>query len=122
MIGNGSWIWIVIIVAAIVIYYLYRRGKIPWLKGIKMPRIPKVFEPKSASLTEKLKMQTEKEIVKAEELRSVLEAKTELAKARAANIRLQREIDGVSERSVEREKQVAEKVKLEAQKAKQRRL
>lgn len=117
--SSASWIWIVIIGAIIGIYYLYKQGKIPWLKGIKRPRM---FEPKPGNIVEKLKVQTEKEVARAEELRSMLEAKTELAKARAENSRLQKEIDGVSERSVEKEKRVAEKDKLDAEKVKPRRL
>jgi len=115
MTGSASWIFIVIIGACIGVYYLYKHGKISWLKGIKMP---KIFEPKAETQIARLKAQTEKEVERIEELRSVLEAKTELAKARAENIRLRKEIDGVSEKSVEKEKQDAE----EAQKAKPRRL
>jgi len=117
--GNASWIWIAIIGACIGVYYLYRQGKIPWLKGVKMP---KMFEPKPDDLTEKLKAQTAKEVAKASDLQKVLGAKTELAEARAENIRLQKEIDGVSEKSVEKERRVAEQDKLDAQKAKPRRL
>jgi uncharacterized protein (DUF342 family) len=115
-------LWVAIIGACIGIYYLYKQGKIPWLKGLKGIKMPKMFEPKAETLIEKLKAQTRKEVDKAEKLKSVLEAKTELAKARAENIRLQREIDGVSEKSVEKEKQVAEKGRLDAEKAKPRRL
>jgi len=117
--SNASWIWIVIIGACIGVYYFYKRGKLPWLNRIKLPR---VFEPKPDDLTEKLKAQTEREVVRAEDLRKVLEAKTELAKARAENIRLRKKIDGVSEKSVEKEKQVAEQDKQDAQKAKPKRL
>jgi len=117
--SSASWIWIVIIGAIIGVYYLYRQGKIPWLKGVRMPGL---FQPKPDNLTEKLKAQTEKEMARAEELRKVLEAKTELAKAKAENIRLRREIDGVSERSVEKEKQAAEQEERDAQKAKPKRL
>ena len=112
--GNASIIWIVIIGAVIGVFYLYKQGKISWLKGIKMPRM---FEPKPEDMVEKLRAQTEKEVARAEELRSVLEAKRELAQVRAENIRLRKEIDGVSERSVEKEKQVAEKDRLDADKA-----
>jgi len=99
------------------------RYRIPWLKGLlKGIKMPKMFEPKPDDLTEKLKEQTAKEMVKAEELRKVLEAKTELAKARAENIKLLKKIDGVSEKSVEREKQAAEQDKQEAQNVKPRRL
>jgi len=72
--SNAMWIWVAIIGACIGVYYLYKQGKLPWLKKIKLP---KMFEPKPDDLTEKLKAQTEKEMVKAEELRKVLEAKTE---------------------------------------------
>lgn len=120
--NSASIIWIVIIGACIGVYYLYKQGKILWLKGIKIPRMPKMFEPKPEELTEKLKAQTEKEVARAEELRAVLEAKTELAKAKAENIRLRKEIDGVSERSVEKDKRVAEQGKRDAEKAKPRRL
>jgi len=121
--SNASWIWIVIIGACIGMYYLYKRGKIPWLKGIlKGVRMPKMFEPKPENLVEKLKVQTEREVARAEELRKVLEAKTELAKARAENIRLRKKIDGVSEKSVEKGERVAEQEKRDAEKAKPRRL
>ncbi len=120
MTGNAGWIFIVIIGACIGIYYLYKQGKIPWLKGmgIKMPRM---FESRAETQIDRLKVATEKEVARGEELRSVLEAKRELAKVRAENIRLRKEIDGVSEKSVEREKQ-AEKKAQEAEKVKPRRL
>ena len=125
--GTASWIWLAIIGAGIGVYYLYRQDKIPWLKGkhIKLPRMPKMFEPKVETQIERLKAQTEKEVARAEELRSMLEAKRELAKARAENIRLVREIGGVSERSVEKEKQDAKKAQeaeIEAKKVKPKRL
>ena len=118
--GTGAnWIWITIIGACIAVFYLYRQGKIPWLKGLLgWIKMPKLFQPKPVDLTEKLKAQTEKETVKVEELRKVLEAKTKLAEARAENIRLQKEIDGVSERSVEKEKRVAKQKAQDAQEAK----
>jgi len=119
MTGNASWIFIVIIGACIGVYYLYKQGKIPWLagmrgKGIKMP---KIFEPKAGIQIERLKTATEREVVKAKELKSMLEAKTELAKARAKNIRLMKEIDGVSEKSVEKDKREAEREEQKAQEA-----
>ena len=119
--GNASWILIVVIGAVAGVFYLYRRGKIPWLKGIKMPKLPKMFEPKAETQIERLKAEAEKEVAKAGELQSVLEAKRELAKARAANIKLRKEIDGVSEKSVEKEKRDEIKAQ-EAQKVKPRRL
>ena len=126
--GTASWIWLAIIGACIGMYYLYKQGKIPWLKGksIKMPKMfTKLFEPKVETHIERLKAQTEKEVSRAEELRSMLEAKRELAKARAENIRLVREIGGVSEKSVEKEKLAAKKAQeaeIEAKKVKPRRL
>ena len=124
--GNASWIFIVIIGAVIGIYYLYKQGKIPWLKGVKMPDwLRKRFGSKAETQIERLKVATEKEIARAEKLRSVLEAKTELAKARAENIRLLKQIEGVSEKSVEREKrdvELAEKKAQDAEKVKPRRL
>ena len=116
--SNLIWIWIAIIGACIGGYYYYKQGKLPWLKGIKMP---KMFQPKAETQIERLKAATKKEVERIEELRSVLEAKTELAKARAENIRLLKQIDGVSEKSVEREKQ-AEKKAQEAQRVRSRRL
>ena len=112
-----SWVGVIVIVACIGMYMLYKRGKIPRLKG-KGIKMPKMFEPKADTQIERLKAQTGREVAKAEELRSVLEAKTELAKARAENIKLQKAIDGVSEKSVEKERQEA----LEAQNVKPRRL
>jgi len=121
--SSASWIWIVIIGVCIGVYYLHKRGRLPWLKGLlKEIKMPRMFEPKPEDLTEKLKEQTAKEMVKAEELRKVLEAKTELAKARAENIRLRKKIDGVSERSVEKEKRVAEQGEQDAEKMKPKRL
>ena len=118
----ASWIFLVIIGAVIGGYYLYKHGKISWLRGVKRP---KWFEPKAETQIERLKAQTEKEVARAERLRSVLEAKTELAKARAENIRLLKQIEGVSEKSVEREKrdvEMAEKKAQDAEKVKPRRL
>jgi len=121
--SSASWIWVIIIGACIGVYYLYKQGKIPWLKGIlKGIKLPKMFEPKPENLAEKLKVQAEKETARAEELRKVLEAKTELAKARAENIRLRKKIDGVSEKSVEKEERVAKQEERDAEKAKPRRL
>ncbi len=94
------WVWVAIIAVCIGGYVLYKQGKLPWLKGLRMP---KRFEPKPADLTEQLKARTEKEIAKAEELRKVRDAKQELAKARAENIKLRKEIGGISEKSVGRE-------------------
>jgi hypothetical protein len=119
--GNASWILIVIVGVIVGVYYLHRQGKIPWLKGIKAPKLPKMFEPKAETQIERLKADAEKELAKAEELRSVLEAKRELAKARAENIKLRKEIDGVSEKSVEKEKLAAKKAQ-EAKEVKPRRL
>ena len=117
--AGANWIWITIIGACIAVFYLYRQGKIPWLKGIlSWIKMPKLFQPKPVDLTEKLKAQTAKETVKVEELRKVLEAKTALSEARAENIRLQKEIDGVSEKSVEKQKRVAKQKAQEVQEAK----
>ena len=63
-----------------------------------------MFDPKPDDLTGRLNALTEKEVAKAEELQKVLEAKQELARARADNIKLRKAIDGVSEKSVERER------------------
>ena len=118
MSSSTSLIFIIIIAVCIGLFYFYRKGKLPWLKGIKAPRI---FEPKAETRVEKLEEQAEKEIARAGELRSVLEAKTKLAKARAENIRLIKEIESVSEKSVEKGRQ-AEKKALEAESVKPRRL
>ena len=122
---NASWIFVVIIGAVIGVYYLYKQRKITWIKGVKMPKIPKMFKPKVETQVERLKAQTENEVSRAAELRSVLEAKTELAKARAENIRLLKQIEGVSEKSVEkgkRDAELAEKKAQEAERVKPRRL
>ncbi len=119
-----GWILLAILGAVIGVYYLYKRGKLSRLK-VKGIRMTKVFEPKAETQIERLRAATEKELTKAEELRSVLEAKTELAKARAENIRLQKEIDGVSEKSIEKDKRETEREEQkaqEAQKVKPRRL
>jgi hypothetical protein len=129
---NGSWILIVVVGTGVGVWYLHKQGKIswssiPWLSGIRLPkvamihRIPKMFEPKAETQVEKLKKQTEKEVVRAGELRSVLDAKRELSKVQAEIIRLQKEIDGVSAKSVERDK-VTEKKAHDAESAKPRRL
>ena len=112
-----NWVGVAVIVACIGVYYFYKRGKLSWLKG-KGIKMPKMFEPKADTQIERLKVQTGKEVAKAKELRNMLEAKTELAKARAENIKLQKAIDGVSEKSVEKARQEA----LEAQNVKPRRL
>ena len=83
--------------------------------------MPKWFEPKAETQIERLKEATEKEVAKADELMSVLEAKRELATARAKNIKLRKEIDGVSEKSMDKEKRDKQKVQ-DAQKVKPRRL
>ena len=126
---TSMWIWIGIILGGIGGYYLYKQGKIPWLKvkGIKIQSIkmPGLFQPRPEDLTRRLKVATEKEVARTKELNSVLEAKRELAKARAENIKLMREIDGVSARNVEkarRDEQRAQKVEQEAQKVKPKRL
>jgi len=107
---SGSvWIWVVVLAVLIGGYWLFKNGK---LGTIKLPS----FGPKPT--VEQIEAQTGKEKVKAEELRKVLEARRELAKVRAENIRLRKEIDRVSEKSVVKEKRDAE----EAQKAKPRRL
>ena len=123
------WIWIGIILGGIGGYYLYKQGKIPWLKvkGIKIQSIkmPGLFQPRPEDLTMRLKAATEKEVARTKELNSVLEAKRELAKAKAENIKLMREIDGVSARSVEKEKrdeQVVRDAETEAKKVKPKRL
>jgi len=118
----AMWVWVGVIVVCIGIYYLYKQGKIPWLKGVRMP---KMFEPKVETRIERLKAQTEKERGRAEELKGMLEAKRELAKARAENIRLMREIEGVSAKSVEKDKRDEERAEekvREAEKVKPRRL
>ena len=122
---TASWIFLVIIGASIGVYSLYKHGKISWLNSMKGIKLPKMFEPKAETQIERLKAQTEKEVERIEELRSVLEAKTELAKARAENIRLLKQIEGVSEKSVEREKrdvELAEKKAQDAENVKPRRL
>ena len=119
--GNMSWILIAVIGACAGVYYFYKQGKIPWLKGIKRVKLPRMFEPEAATQIVRLKAQTGKAIARAEELRKVLEAKTELAKARAENIRLLKQIEGVSEKSVAKEK-LAERKAQDAEKVKPRRL
>jgi hypothetical protein len=121
MMGGSSWVFIVIIGAVIGVYYLWKQGKIPWLKGVGGIKMPKMFETKAETQIERLKKQTEKEVERIEELRSVLEAKTELAKARAENIRLQKAIESVSEKSVAKDR-LAEKKAQDAEKVKPRRL
>ena len=126
---TSMWIWIGIILSCIGGYYLYKQGKMPWLKvkGINIPSIkmPGLFQPRPEDLTRRLKVATEKEVARTKELNSVLEAKRELAKARAENIKLMREIDGVSARNVEkasRDEQKAQRIEQEAQKVKPKRL
>ena len=120
----GIWVWVAVIAVCTGAYYAYRRWGILWLSG-KRVKLPKMFEPKAETRIERLKAQTEKEVAKAGELKSVLEAKTELAKARAENNRLMKQIEGVSEKSVEQEKrdvEMAEKKAREAKEVKPRRL
>ena len=108
-------ILISVLAVCVIIYVLYRRGTIGRFKGI---RIPSGFksEVKTDTRIEQLNAQTEKEVAKAEELRNVLEAKRELAKARAENIRLKKEIGGVSEKSVEKERREQQEKAEEEQK------
>ena len=106
------WIWGAILAIAIGVCWLYKNGKLDKIKIHSLGRKPTV---------EQIEEQTGKEVIKAKELQDMLEAKRDLAKARAANIRLQKEIDGVSEKSVEKEKQDERKAQ-EAQKVKPRRL
>lgn len=105
----ASWIWIAIIGVCIGVYYLRKRDKIGG-GGISI-KLPKMSGPKAETQIERLKAAAEKEVARAEELRSVLEAKRELVKARAENVRLAKEIEGVSPRSLEREKRDGQKVK-----------
>ena len=97
-----SWVGVILVAVCIVGYTLYQRGKLTWLKRLRMP---KLFEPKNDDLTGRLKLQTEKEVAKAEELKKVLEAKKVLVIAKAENTKLRKEIDGLSERSLEKEQQ-----------------
>ncbi len=124
--SSALWVWLAIIGAAIGIYYLYKQGKIPWLADVlKSIKLPKWFEPKTDTRIETLIEQTSREWAKRTELLRMLEAKTELAKARAENLRLVRQIDGVSEKSVEKDKQAEKKAQdaeIEAKKVKPRRL
>ena len=69
---------------------------------LKRPKLPRWFESKPNNLTEKLRTQTVKEIARSEELRKVLGAKRELAKAKAESIRLTKEINGVNEMTVDK--------------------
>lgn len=108
------WLWLIIIAVIILgCYWLYKTGGIGKLKISNIGPKPTV---------EQLVMQTRKESARAEELRKVLEAKRELARARAESIRLMKDIDAVSARSVEKEKQDADKEEQEAKKARPRRL
>lgn len=91
-----SLVWIIIIAICIGVYILRKQGKLTWLNWIKLPRI---LEPKADNLVDKLKLQTEREVEKAEELRGLLEAKRNLAEAKAENIKLKKEIDAVSEKN-----------------------
>lgn len=119
MMDSPALIWIVIIGAVIAGVYLYKQGKIPWLKGIKMPRM---FEPKPEDQVERLKAQTEKEKTEVEKLRGVLEAKRERDSVIAEKIKLRREIESTSPKSVGRAEREAEEREREAQKAKPKRL
>lgn len=122
MIGNASWIFIVIIGAIVGIYYLHKQGKIPWLKGrslglgMKIPRL-KIFEPKPDARVKWLKAQTEKERVKTVELQELLVAKEELAKIKAENIQLLKQIESVSAYSVLDKKKSVQQAEKDAQDA-----
>ena len=103
-----SWIGVILFIIGIIWYALYKNNKISGL------RMPKWFEPKSTDLTEQLKVQTEQELAKAEELKKVLEAKRKLATVKAGNIQLRKEIGGVSAKSVEKERQEQEEADRQA--------
>jgi len=115
----GSWILVILIIAGIIGYILHRSKRVRWLPHKHGLRMPRWFEPSGESLVDGLERQTAREKEKSDKLRKVLEAKRELAKAKAENIRLRKEIDGVSEKSVEKEKREAEQEERDAQKAKQ---
>ena len=121
MTGGASWIFIAVIGAVIGAYYLYRRGSLLWLKGLKGLKMPKIFKPKAETQIERLKAATEKEKEKVEELRSVLEAKRERDSVLAEKARLIKEIESVSPKSMEKDSQ-AEKKAQDAEKVKPRRL
>jgi len=121
VISNSSWILIAIVGVCVGVYYLYRQGKISWLKRIKMPGL-RMFDPKPDDMIERMRMQIEKEKLQVEELRKVLEIKKERDSIIAEKLRLQREIEGVSPRSVEKEKWVSEQDKQDAGKVKPKRL
>ena len=110
------WIWAAILAILIGGYWAYKNGKLGKVKLPSFSRKPTV---------EQIEAQTEKEVTRAKELRGVLEAKRELAKARAESIKLRKEIDGVSAKSVEKEKaqeKLDEQKAQELQKVKPRRL
>ena len=123
---SAIWIWIAIIGACIGGYMLYRQGKLPWMRGrVRGIKLPSVLGAKTGTKVEQLKEQTKVEVAKAEELRKVLEAKRELAKATSVRVGVQKEINDVvvNDKSIGKEKEKQEEQKAQdALKMKPRRL
>ncbi len=84
----GNWIVLILVVIGVIVYYANRKG---WLDGIKG-----IIKPSESDLS-KIEEAIEKEREKTEGLKKMLEAKTALAEARAANAKLKREIETVGE-------------------------
>ena len=92
-----SWLFIILIMVCAGGYMLYHKRRPDGM------RLPRWFTPKGETLIGKLEAETVKARENAERLQKVLDAKEELARARAENIRLRKEIDGVNERTVGKE-------------------
>ena len=104
-----SWVGVILTTVCIGGYlFLKWKGHVPnWLSGFIHGDVFLHSSDKSTTV-EQLKEQTDKEIVKAAELREMLEAKRVLMRAKATSIKLQKEIDGTDVRSVGKEQREQE--------------
>lgn len=95
--GSSSWVILVLLVVAMLSYLF------PNWKEELQSRLANLMSSTGETLEARLKATTVKEKKKAEELQKVLDAKRELAVARATNTKLRKEIAGISETNVKTE-------------------
>lgn len=93
------WVRIAILLGILLTYLFLHSKNVGWVTDIES-WLSGLFSPKGKSLIKKIDAETVRELARAKELQKVLEAKKKLAKARAENTRLRREIAGVSEDNV----------------------
>jgi cell shape-determining protein MreC len=99
-----SWLWIVILLLALGGYILYKKARSGELRLSILSGM--LSKPQSHDdRIEQLKVQTENEQVRSEELRRELEAKRELMRSRAENNRLRKELASITEQSADKDRQ-----------------